>query len=131
MRWIRPSLAALFAVSLSAAAENAPYAPLNTPTDFDYGVLMVTRDRLEVSTSCEIGLYVQDRLAARLYQGQSVSFNLPPGETLIRLGIVGQGACNSGFEQYSQQSVSLRAGQIRKYRIAANTNGLYLVPANL
>lgn len=125
---MRRPLLSLFALPLLAAAENAPYAPLNVPSAFDYGVVMVSRDRLEVSTSCEIGLYVQDRLAARLYQGQSVSFNLPPGETLIRLGIVGQGACNSGFEQYSQQAVSLRAGEIRKYRIAANTAGLYLVP---
>lgn len=128
---MRRLLLPLLAVSLYAAAENAPYAPVNTPGAFDYGVVMVTRDRLEVSTSCEIGLYVQDRLAARLYQGQSVSFNLPPGETLIRLGIVGQGACNSGFEQYNQETITLRAGEIRKYRIAANTAGLYLVPASL
>ena len=41
----------------------------------DYGVLIISRERLEVATSCEIGVYIQDQLAARLFQEQSTSFN--------------------------------------------------------
>jgi hypothetical protein len=32
--------------------------------DQDYGVLIISRERLEVSTSCEIGIYMQDQLVA-------------------------------------------------------------------
>ena len=42
-------------------------------------MLIISRERLEVATSCEIGIYLQDQLAARLFQEQSTSFNLPPG----------------------------------------------------
>ncbi|MHC9914921.1 hypothetical protein ACQX1T_11870, partial [Corynebacterium diphtheriae] len=37
------------------------------------------QERLEVPTNCEIGLYVNDQLAGRLFQEQSTSFNFPAG----------------------------------------------------
>ncbi len=72
MRWSAFSLFGF--LSLFAAI-----APGATPTGEDYAVLIISRERLEVSTSCEIGVYIQDQLSARLLQEQSTSFNLPPG----------------------------------------------------
>jgi len=94
-----------------------------------YAVLIVSRERLEVATPCEIGLYLQDQLAARLYQGQAVSFNLPPGPVSVRLGVVGTHTCQPGVTQLKGQQLQLQAGEVRRLRIALSTSGLYLIPA--
>ena len=91
MRWSALSLfgfLSLFAAtpSVHAAGEN-------------YGVLIISRERLEVSTSCEIGVYIQDELAARLFQEQSTAFNLPPGNVSLRLKLLPGNVpgCNPGM----------------------------------
>lgn len=93
-----------------------------------YALLIVSRERLAVATPCEIGLYLHDQLAARLYQGQSVAFNLPPGEVSLRLGIVGTGICQAGIGPPGGQRLRLQSGEVRRYRIALGSAGLYLTP---
>ncbi|MBD8492700.1 hypothetical protein IFR09_08580 [Pseudomonas syringae] len=99
----------------------------------EYGILIISRERLEVGSACEIGIYVQDQLAGRVFQEQSVSFNLPPGNVNIRLtrlpGTVP--GCAAGLEAQSSMRINVRAGDILKYRIATNLNGYYLTPAGL
>ncbi|KQQ54970.1 hypothetical protein ASF84_16810 [Pseudomonas sp. Leaf127] len=99
----------------------------------EYGILIISRERLEIGSACEIGIYVQDQLAGRVFQEQSVSFNLPPGTVNIRLtrlpGTVP--GCAAGLEAQSSMRINVRAGDILKYRIAANLNGYYLTPAGL
>lgn len=68
-------------MSLPAAAPQALAAE-------DYAVLIISRERLEVPTHCEIGLYIQDQLAGRLFQEQATSFNLPPGDVSLRLKVL-------------------------------------------
>lgn len=92
-----------------------------------YGVLIVSRDRLEVATTCDIGIYLQDRLAARIYQGQSASFNLPPGEVGIRLGYMGGLGCEPSFEQIRSTRVQIQAGVVQQYRIALDVGSLTLL----
>jgi len=99
----------------------------------DYSVLIISRERLEVATPCEIGLYLQDQLVGRLFQEQTASFNLPPGPITIRLRLLpGQAVgCLPGIEGSNTSTLTLRAGEIKKYRIASGANGLYLKPAAL
>ncbi|MGE8066431.1 hypothetical protein [Pseudomonas sp. NPDC089569] len=99
----------------------------------DYGVLIISRERLEVATSCEIGVYIQDQLAARLFQEQSTSFNLPPGTFSLRLKLLpGQApGCNPGMLAPGSQDITLRAGDVQKYRIAMTQQGMYLKRAGL
>ncbi|WP_271409347.1 hypothetical protein [Pseudomonas sp. Q1-7] len=118
MHGLRPVILAFLAAPL--LAEAAP--------PVDYGVLIISRERLELATACDVGLYLEDQLAARLVQGQIVSFNLPPGPLSIRLSLLGPGPCKPGIEQLRQQSITLVAGQVSKYRLAQSTEGLYLVP---
>ncbi|WP_044873950.1 hypothetical protein [Pseudomonas sp. LFM046] len=118
MYGLRPALLALFASPLLAQAQPA----------VDYGVLIISRERLELATACDVGLYLEDQLAARLVQGQMVSFNLPPGPLSIRLSLLGPGRCKPGIEQYRQQTITLVAGEVRKFRLAQSTEGLYLIP---
>jgi hypothetical protein len=118
MPGLRPILLALLALPLLAQAQQR----------VDYSVLIISRERLELTTACDVGLYLEDQLAARLVQGQVVSFNLPPGPLSIRLSLLGPGPCKPGIEQHRQQSITLMAGEVRKYRLAQSTEGLYLVP---
>ena len=108
-----------------------PAAPMTLPTPIDYGVLTVSRERLEVSTPCDIGLYLQGNLAARLYQGQSVTLNLPPGDIQVRLGQLGGGGCQPRFEQLRSQTLRINVGEVQKYRIAMDAQGIRLIPAPL
>ena len=92
-------------------------------------LLIVSRERLIVATPCEIGLYLHERLAARLFPGQSAAFNLPPGEVSLRLATLGGDDCQPGIRLPDSQRLSLRAGQVSRYRIAQGEAGLYLLPA--
>lgn len=113
---------ALLLLALLAAPWHANSEPL-----MNYGVLIISRERLEVATPCDIGIYLQDQLVSRLYQGQSASFNLPAGKLSIRLGMLGGTGCIPAFTQIRGENIELQAGEIRKYRIALGGNGLYLV----
>ncbi|WP_275547177.1 hypothetical protein [Pseudomonas sp. Marseille-Q0931] len=116
-----------FALLLAPLALADPLAPLPSTTQGEgYAVLIVSRERLEVATTCEIALYLHDQMAARLHQGQSVSFNLPPGKVSLRLGLTGPGSCQDGVAQLSGQSLELYAGEVRRYRIAMESGGLRL-----
>ena len=124
MRWSFFGLVGL--MSLSAAAPMASAAE-------DYAVLIISRERLEVATSCEIGVYIQDQLSARLFQEQSASFNLPPGTVSLRLKLLpGQVVgCSPGMLAPGSQEIKLQAGDIQKYRIAMTQEGMYLKRADL
>jgi hypothetical protein len=124
MRWSFFALAGL--LSLSAAAPNAFAAE-------DYAVLIISRERLEVPTNCEIGLYLNDQLAGRLFQEQATSFNLPAGNLSLRLKLLpGQSpGCLPGMLAPPAQNITLKAGDVRKLRIAQGPDGLYLKPATL
>ena len=124
MRWTALSL-----VSLLGLAS----LPLWANADQDYGVLIISRERLEVPTNCEIGLYIDDQLAGRLFQEQATSFNLPPGRINLRLkSLPGQApGCLPGMLALPSQTITLKAGDVRKYRIAMRASGPYLTPAQL
>ena len=118
MYGFRPALLAFLIAPLLALAQ----------PPIDYGVLIISRERLELATACDVGLFLEDQLAARLVQGQMVSFNLPAGPLSIRLSLLGPGPCKPGIEQLRHQTITLVAGEVRKYRLAQSAEGLYLVP---
>jgi hypothetical protein len=124
MRWSFFGLVGL--MSLSAAAPMASAAE-------DYAVLIISRERLEVPTNCEIGLYIQDQLAGRLFQEQSTAFNLPAGNVSLRLKLLpGQApGCLPGLLAPAAQNITLKVGDVRKLRIAQGPEGMYLKPATL
>jgi hypothetical protein len=107
--------------------------PQANATGEDYAVLIISRERLEVPTSCEIGVYLQDQFAGRLLQEQTTSFNLPHGVVSVRLKLEpGQvKGCEAGMLAPPAQEISLKAGDVVKYRIASSAKGLYLRPAAL
>ena len=124
MRW-----SALSLVSLLGLAS----LPMWANASEDYGVLIISRERLEVPTNCEIGLYVNDQLAGRLFQEQATAFNFPPGKISLRLKLLpGQApGCLPGMLVPPAQQFTLKVGDVRKYRIALGKQGMYLKPAKL
>lgn len=115
------------ALLMASLVQAEPMAPLpSTSQGEGYAVLIVSRERLEVATTCEVALYLHDQMAARLHQGQSVSFNLPSGRVSLRLGLTGTGPCQDGINQLAGQSLDLQAGEVRRYRIAMGSDGLRL-----
>ena len=99
----------------------------NSEPLMSYGVLIISRERLEVATPCDIGIYLQNQLVSRLYQGDSASFNLPAGPVSVRMGMLGGTGCIPAFTQIRGENIQLQAGEIRKYRIALGGNGLHLI----
>jgi len=109
MRWSAFSLFGLLSLFAALPQANA--------TGEDYAVLIISRERLEVPTPCEIGVYINDELAARLLQEQTTSFNLPHGTISIRLKqLPGQvPGCQAGMLAPPAQEISLKAGDVLKY----------------
>lgn len=124
MRWTALSLVSLLGLASLPLWANAAQ---------DYGVLIISRERLEVPTNCEIGIYIDDQLAGRLFQEQSLSFNLPAGNVGIRLKLLpGQApGCLPGMLVPPAQQFTLKAGDVVKYRMALGKDGVYLKPAAL
>ena len=106
MRWSAFSLFGLLSLFAALPQANA--------TGEDYAVLIISRERLEVPTSCEIGVYVNDQLAGRLLQEETTSFNLPHGTLSIRLKqLPGQApGCQAGMLAPPAQEISLKAGDV-------------------
>ncbi|MEE9101589.1 MULTISPECIES: hypothetical protein [Pseudomonas] len=115
-------------------AQPAPATPSPWPVPdaqpVAYAVLIVSRERLDTGTACDIDLYVQDQKVSRLQPEGEVALNLPPGETSLRLQTANSGLCHGGIEPLRAQSVMLRAGEVRKFRIANSESGLYLTPVS-
>ncbi|WP_110992901.1 hypothetical protein [Pseudomonas sichuanensis] len=111
----------------------ATVPPASAEGNSDYSVLIISRERLEVATNCEIGIYLNDQLSGRVFQEQSTSFNLPAGPIDVRLRLLpGQSpGCAPGIEDQRSTRLTLQAGQINKYRIAMGHSGLVLKRASL
>lgn len=123
---MRRSFIALMLASLSGLP---PAASAQQPEG--YAMLIVSRDRLELASLCDVGVYLQDELAARLMPGQEAAFNLPPGVLSIRVdSISGPGQCRPGMLRPSPQHIDLRAGEIRRYDLALGVGGYYLQAGN-
>ena len=65
--------AALGVVGLLSTLAVVP--PASAEGNSDYSVLIISRERLEVATNCEIGVYLNDQLSGRMcacacYQGR-------------------------------------------------------------
>jgi hypothetical protein len=129
MRWsVLTLLGALAIVTLNVTT--APIAMAAGPKD--YAILIISRQTLQVSTSCEIGVFISDQLVTRLYQEEDTSLNLPPGEVSVRLKRLAAetpGCAPSGITSSPATHIKLHAGDVVKYAIAPGPYGLYLKPA--
>ncbi|MDF3933508.1 hypothetical protein [Pseudomonas citronellolis] len=131
----RPLLAALpcllwSALTLAADPPTVQAWPQQDPPAPGYAVLNITRMGLQSGNACDIDLYVRGELLTRLQPDGSVALNLTPGEVPIRLATASTGACRDGMQQLQTQTLKLRAGEIRSYRVGFRESGYFLTPIN-
>jgi hypothetical protein len=117
---------ALYASFAFAQIINNPGVAGSSPS-----VLMITRGDTATTSACDVGIYLKNELAARLMAGESVSFNLPPGETTVALRSLGAGYCSTPMASTKSQSLLLTPGEIKQYRVVQSEQGYYLAPVEL
>jgi hypothetical protein len=122
---LRLLLALSLSLSLSGGVQRLCAA---VDTGASHAILIVSSEGLRLASVCELGLYLQDQLVARLYQEQSVSLSWPPGETLASLKPLGSPACQVGMPVPHSQRLLLKAGSINHFRITPGASGPYLTP---
>lgn len=123
--------AALGLLGVLGLFSSIPMASAEGPQE--YSMLIISRERLEISTNCEVGIYLNDELSGRLFQEGALSFNLPAGPVNVRLRkLAGQApGCNNGIENQRDQRLTLSNGEVSKYRIVSDKYGLHLKKASL
>lgn len=73
------------------------------------------RDSGFVSSGCDMGIYVDGKLAARLANKEKATFKIPAGNIVLGAGVIGGGLCGTAADR-REREVSLGAGQVKNYR---------------
>ncbi|MDF3200050.1 hypothetical protein P3C29_15285 [Pseudomonas sp. 1912-s] len=81
-----------------------------------YGTLTVVRDSGFISSGCDMGIYVDGKLAARLATKERAIFKIPAGEIVLGAGVIGSGLCGTAADR-REREVSLSPGQTKNYRV--------------
>ena len=141
---MRISVGALAAVLLAGCTTQVPLnqaAPVPSSRAFSYqsetsepfGTLIVARDTgLVMGGGCYLAVYIDGKVTARIDTGEVVRFHVPIGDHLVGMGIdkAGSGSCSVG-SLLKEQSVSLKVGQTKLYRIGGDWEvGLDIRPSS-
>jgi hypothetical protein len=77
----------------------------------DYAVLIISRERLEVPTNCEIGVYIQDQLSARCSRSKALRSICRRAMSLRLKLLPGQApGCHPGMLAPPAQNITLGPG---------------------
>jgi len=96
------------------ASTSSVYSFQATPAT-PYGTLTVVRDSGFVSSGCDMGIYVDGKLVAKLATKEKATFKIPAGNIVLGAGVIGGGLCGTAADR-REREVSLGAGQVKKYR---------------
>ncbi|MGX8847709.1 hypothetical protein [Pseudomonas aeruginosa] len=86
------------------------------------GSLTVVRDSGFVGGGCDMGVYVDGRLVARIATKEKVTLFLPVGSKVVGAGIVGAGLCGANTDR-REREISIRDGDRLNYRLFTSSNG--------
>ncbi|MDH4569441.1 hypothetical protein E8E95_22420 [Pseudomonas sp. BN414] len=127
MNSLVPVLAALtLASTVVFAASEAILASPRRPVPDAIGELLISRDE-NSPNACDIDLYVQNELVAKIAPGQSVSIPVPAGEVALRVAQSGSGNC-AGLFAGDPQSALFKPGEVRHFRIVQDQHEVFLAP---
>jgi len=106
------------------------YAYQSTPVA-PYGTLTVIRDAGFISSGCDMGIYVDGKLVARLATKDSATFKIPVGDVVLGAGVIGSGICGTAADR-REREVILSAGQSKKYRVFISSDAdVDILPSTL
>ncbi|RAU43421.1 MULTISPECIES: hypothetical protein [unclassified Pseudomonas] len=101
----------------------------------DGGTLVVTRDNgWTAGGGCYVALLLDGQVAARIGTGEVARLQVSPGRHLIGISgdSEGAGLCGLQIGQPTKEtSLELKPGELQRYRISGDTNGLDLRPTSL
>lgn len=98
------------------------------PTTTNQGAaLTVIRDEGMIGSACYLGFWINGILAARVATAEMATFQVEPGELLLRVGWdpEGRGLCSFGKQDWIQRETLLRAGQKKVFRLSIDQNGKF------
>jgi hypothetical protein len=88
--------------------------------------IVVTRDRGMLGSGCYSSFFLNGVHAGRFDVGETATFHVPPGETLLRNGVDLEGRALCGFgakDFWTQRETILRAGETKYFRLSLDASG--------
>jgi hypothetical protein len=116
------SLGAQAGDALPTDVEKIPAGPVAEAP----GRLMVSRDS-NAPNACDIELYVNQQMVAKLGPGEHTSLDLPSGELSVAVALSPDGYCGGRGPDVAQ-SVLLRPGETRQFAIMVEPQQVFLAP---
>jgi hypothetical protein len=92
--------------------------------------IVIIRDQGMAASGCYYGVVIDQVLAARLDVSERASFNLEPGQRILKIvrDPQGKGLCGLGDDQI-EKKIELRSGETQKFRLTLDLSGQpYLNP---
>ena len=118
------SLGAQAGDALPTDVEKIPAGPVAEAP----GRLMVSRDS-NAPNACDVELYVNQQMVAKLGPGEHTSLDLPSGELSVAVALTPDGYCGGGGGGPDiAQSVLLRPGETRQFAIMVEPQQVFLTP---
>ncbi|SDP17889.1 hypothetical protein [Ectopseudomonas guguanensis] len=88
--------------------------------------LIFSRDS-NAPNACDVELYVNQQVVAKLGPGERTSLDLPSGELSVAVALSPDGYC-AGRGPEAAQSVLLRPGETRQFAIMVEPQQVFLAP---
>jgi hypothetical protein len=91
-----------------------------------FGTLVVTRDKGFAGAACYVGLTIDGVFSACLDTAETAVFRVPAGDVLLRteFDLRGKGPCRrENHGPATQRESSIRAGEIKRFRISIEATG--------
>lgn len=89
--------------------------------------LIFSRDN-NAPNACDVELYVNQQVVARLGPSEQTSLDLPSGELSIAVALSPDGYCGGRGPEVAQ-SVLLRPGETRQFAVVVEPEQVFLAPA--
>lgn len=128
MRLIAPALHGLFCMA-AQASDIPPSATEPAPTDPVADAparLIFSRDN-NAPNACDVELYVNQQVVAKLGPGEQTSLDLPNGELSVAVAMSPDGYCGGRGPDVAQ-SVILRPGETRQFAVMVEPEQVFLAP---
>lgn len=94
-----------------------------SPIAGDSGTVITIRDAGFTGSGCNMAVYIDGTLAARIGDAEVATFYLSAGDHIIGTGPTGRGTCVIGQERLRREiGVSLEPGETKKFRLSINPN---------
>ncbi|MBA4681691.1 MAG: hypothetical protein H2075_02790 [Pseudomonas sp.] len=128
MRLIAPALLGLLCMA-ALANDGLPRGIEQMPADpvADAPARLIFSRDSNAPNACDVELYVNQQVVAKLGPGEHTSLDLPSGELSVAVAMSPDGYC-AGHGPDVAQSVILRPGETRQFAVMVEPEQVFLAP---